>query len=171
MASEPHIDYIIVDGIDTDFVTVKSSKSGFYDDYYGAWFSDFYECTIKNSKNQTIHVSFDCFEYDYVKNRRLWNIGLSVYTKRKVGYEFGKQTGKCGIESLVTAKKIIKYFLEHFNELVIGHDVEDIAFVWWDDRRRYNIYKRYLSDLGFTETQIANKHWNSGKCLVKKIEK
>lgn len=167
--SDTVVEHIIVDGIDSDFVTLHKTNSGFYTTDDGYTFPDFYEYTIKNSSNQIIHVSFDVFEYDVMKDRRLWNVGMSVYSKRKVGYEFGKQTGRSGPESLIIAKKILKYHINHFYEITDGGKKEDILFIWGDDKRRFNIYKKYLSELGFTETKMVTKYWNSGKCLMKKI--
>lgn len=165
---------IIVEGITNDFVTLNITYTGFYGEYGGAWFSDCYEFRVKNSKNQTVSVTFDCFEWDSVANRRWWNVILNVYNKRKVGFQPLIQTGKAGIESLILTKKIVKHFIEHFYEYVNGrsYNIDDKIFVWWDDNRRRDIYYRYLADLGFVESNIniSNKHWKSGKCLVKAIE-
>ena len=163
---------IIVEGINDNFVTLNINNSGFYADYGGGWFSDSYEFRVRNSKNQTVSVTFECFEYNEAANRRWWNVILNVYSKRKVGFQSLTQTGKAGIESLVLTKKIVKHFIDHFYDYVSGYyrDIEDRIFVWWDDNRRRNVYNRYLSDLGFVETHIDDKRWKSGKCLIKNIE-
>lgn len=163
---------IIVEGITHDFVTLNKTYTGFYGEYGGAWFSDCYEFRVKNSKNQTVSITFDCFEYDSDLNRRKWNVVLNVFSKRKVGFRPLVQTGKAGLESLVLTKKILKHFIEHFYEYVNGGTckIDDKIFVWWDDNRRRDVYHRYLVDLGFIESNIADKRWKSGKCLVKAIE-
>lgn len=163
---------IIVDGIDHDFVTLLESTTGFYNNYGGAWFSDTYEFRVKNSKNQTISLSFECFDWNAVTSERWWNVVLSINSKRNKGFQQLKQTGKAGLESLVLTKKLLKHFINNFYHYVPGkyYNIDDRIFVWWDDSRRRDVYKKYLADIGFVETYIASKDWKSGKCLMRCID-
>ena len=69
-----------------------------------------------------------------------------------------KGTGKCGLEGLFWAKRMIKEFEifikeKHPNELV---KIE----VFWADQRRFRVYKRGLPDYAYNQSR---------KCLYKKL--
>ena len=161
---------IIVEGIYNDFVTLTKKYTGeLSEDTYS--FFDLYEFKLRNSKNQTIIVTFECFYYDNLSKKRWWNIALNIVSKRKSGFQCLKQTGTAGIESLINSKKIIKHFINNFYKYVIDSSVEDRLFIWWDDSRRRDVYLKYLSDIGFVETSVNAKDWKSGKCISNLIKK
>lgn len=128
---------------------------------------DEYRYRVKNSKNQTVELSVYPFYEDREKNNYFYTITLSVNKKGK-GYEFGKETGKTGIESLLIAKKILKYHIDKFIDFTLRSG-NYYFVIWWDDNRRRDVYYRGLKDLGFIYGHYGTKGWNSGKCLVKQI--
>lgn len=65
-----------------------------------------YRYRVKNSKNQTVELTIWTYYHDTENNSDYLSVTLSVNKKSK-GYEYGKETGKTGIESLLIAKKIL----------------------------------------------------------------
>lgn len=130
---------------------------------------DEYRYRVKNSKNQTVELTIWTYYHDIENNSDYLSITLSVNKKSK-GYEYGKETGKTGIESLLIAKKILQYHID--NIILTSHRFSNWNYyiiIWWDDNKRRDVYYRGLKDLGFNFGQWSAKGWNSGKCLFKKI--
>lgn len=125
---------------------------------------------VKNSMNQTVEVNIWSYYSDYDNYIEYEAISLSVNKKSK-GYEFGKITGKSGIESLLLAKEILKYYINHF---ILSRNRKNWTYylaIWWDDNRRRDVYYRGLKDLEFNFFQRGMKNYNSGKCLVRKFDR
>lgn len=130
-----------------------------------------YRYRVKNQKNQTVEMIISLYHKDEDKKTKYYAITLSVNKKGK-GYEYGKQTGKSGIESLLIAKEILKYHIKnHLINFYSSKYWDHYIIIWWDDNRRRDIYYRGLKDLGFEFDYFSSKNWRSEKCLVKKIEK
>lgn len=121
--------------------------------------SAYYRYNEKLSNGQTISMTFQVYG-DCI------NVYLDIYTKRK---KIAKAmvnkyiTGKCGLESLYTAKIILELFISEVKSRSLMDDIKSII-VSASDKRRGAIYKRYLKDLGFQSR-------NDGSCdyLVLKI--
>ena len=106
--------------------------------------------TYKNSKNQTVKISFD-ETLKYRKDSEIlydyW-VMLTVKTKRTITWDsmFRQQTGnKTGFENLLIAKNAVKQFIEMYKEKKLNFRLS----VHWDDNRRRNVYERGLKSLGF----------------------
>lgn len=127
-----------------------------------------YKYRVKNSKGQIVELEIWVYYSDKEKLSDYLSVTLSVNKKRK-GYEYGKETGKTGIESLLIAKKILQYHIDKVLKRQRFHKWTYYIIIWWDDSRRRDVYYRGLKDLGFEFSQYGNKEWNSGKCLVLKI--
>ena len=129
-----------------------------------------YQYRVVNSAGQTVELVTGVFYKDEYAHKQYWAVTLSVNKKSK-GYEFGKNTGKSGIESLLIAKKIFQY---HIDKHIISwptNTFENIMIIWWDDAQRRNVYERGLRDMGFQFGQFAWKQgYNTGKCLYKKYQ-
>ena len=122
----------------------------------------------KNSKGQIVELEIWVYYSDREQLTEYLSVTLSVNKKRK-GYEYGKETGKAGIESLLIAKKILQYHIDKILKRQRFHKWTYYIIIWWDDSRRRDVYYRGLKDIGFEFSQYGNKEWNSGKCLVLKI--
>lgn len=111
----------------------------------------------KNSSGQKIHLSFAKYVngLDVVWYPFLW------FGKRKLGYQYLKQTGKDGLKSLFWAKQQMKTFIDELNPRY-NHTI----VVQWDDNRRRDVYIRGLKELGFYMS-IMNKK----KSLLLKVNK
>lgn len=129
---------------------------------------DDYKYRVKNSKGQIVELEIWVYYSDREQLTEYLSVTLSVNKKRK-GYEYGKETGKAGIESLLIAKKILQYHIDKVLKRQRVYKWTYYIIIWWDDSRRRNVYYRGLKDLGFEFSQYGNKEWNSGKCLVKKL--
>jgi len=129
---------------------------------------DDYKYRVKNSKGQIVELEIWVYYSDREQLTEYLSVTLSVNKKRK-GYEYGKETGKAGIESLLIAKKILQYHIDKILKRQRFHKWTYYIIIWWDDSRRRDVYYRGLKDLGFEFSQYGNKEWNSGKCLVLKI--
>jgi len=127
-----------------------------------------YKYRVKNSKGQIVELEIWVYYSDREQLTEYLSVTLSVNKKRK-GYEYGKETGKAGIESLLIAKKILKYHIDKVLKRQRFYKWTYYIIIWWDDSRRRDVYYRGLKDLGFEFSQYRNKEWNSGKCLVKKL--
>lgn len=95
----------------------------------------------KNIAGQIIHLNIFLCDYRY-----FWVI-FYITTKRRNGFQEGKQTGKDGIKSLIWAKNCVLHFIETKRRLHHGKKL----FIQGADKRRYSVYKRSLEPLGFTE--------------------
>lgn len=127
-----------------------------------------YKYRVKNSKGQIVELEIWVYYSDREQLTEYLSVTLSVNKKRK-GYEYGKETGKAGIESLLIAKKILQYHIDKVLKIQRVYKCTYYIIIWWDDSRRRDVYYRGLKDLGFEFSQYGNKEWNSGKCLVLKI--
>ena len=119
-----------------------------------------YTYRTRNSANQYIDIEFYRYKASIFSKEFYWSIRLYV-NKRSKGYEYKKQTGKAGIESLLVAKEILKYHINLIKE--VYYDYDNTIYIWADDIRRFNAYKRGLIDLEFVEGNYK------GRCLYKKI--
>ena len=119
-----------------------------------------YTYRTRNSANQYIDIEFYRYKPNIFSKEFYWFIQLYV-NKRSKGYEYKKQTGKTGIESLLVAKEILKYHINLIKE--VYYDYDNTIYIWADDIRRFSAYKRGLIDLEFVEGNYK------GRCLYKKI--
>lgn len=108
----------------------------------------------KNEAGQTMTLELykygterKCDYYDY-------HVRFFVTTKRKHGYQYLKQTGKCGLECLMFAKRCLIDFIEYMQE----YKYEGRILIGGDDKRRYEIYKRSLIPIGFKEKYSINPY-------------
>jgi hypothetical protein len=83
-----------------------------------------------------------------------WNVVFWI-GKRKRGYEFGNQTGKDGLKSLLWAKSCIIDFMANLQKNGLKHHI----IISWDNNRRKKAYIRGLSDLGFRLDRIEQRIW------------
>jgi hypothetical protein len=121
---------------------------------------DDYKYRVKNSKGQIVELEIWVYYSDREQLTEYLSVTLSVNKKRK-GYEYGKETGKAGIESLLIAKKILQYHIDKVLKRQRVYKWTYYIIIWWDDSRRRDIYYRGLKDLGFEFSQYGNKEWNS----------
>lgn len=128
---------------------------------------DSYTYRVTNSAGQTVELSFSNIYQDRLNMIKCWSVMLYV-NKKSRGYEFGKSTGKAGMESLLIAKEILRYHIDYVREL--NSFWNNYIYIWADDNRRMRVYERGLKDLRFV---IANESWGKGhklgKCLKKII--
>ena len=124
--------------------------------------------TTKLSNNQTISIFFLKEE---LKRGLEYHVVLAISNKKKYikQWIFGerdilsdRQTGKCGLEGLLWAKKQIIEFEKFLLEDKYSKDIT-ICVNWLDNRRR-KVYEYGLNKLGYS----INYRYNS-KCLSKKI--
>lgn len=129
---------------------------------------DYIRYRVTNSASQTVELVFCSFYQDVANHRKFWTIQLYVNKKSK-GYEFGKTTGKTGLESLLIAKECLKQFIGCLNRQSLWNDH---LYVWGDDAKRIKAYERGLKDMGFVLTnETWGKKYRSGKCLLKIINR
>ena len=107
--------------------------------------------TAKNCCNQLL--TFEIRPFGLCKYR--WYAVFWITTKRNQGYQQGLQTGKDGVKSLVWAKTCLLNWIEKAKAL--KHDTPEYRlYIWSDDSRRFNVYKRYLIPLGFQVEQTSD---------------
>ena len=126
-----------------------------------------YRCS--NSSNQIIDLSL-FLNNDKINKKELWSVRLFVNSKKSKGYEYLKQTGKAGIESLIIAKSLLKY---HIDNIIVSKSktTDQIVLIWADDSRRFKAYEWGLKDIGFKQGYFTVFNMNSGKCLYKAFKK
>ena len=122
----------------------------------------------KLSNNQTISIFF---LHEYKLGKIDYAVVLAISNKKKHINEWltGKrdvlsdqETGKCGIEGLLWAKRKLIEFEEH-----ISWRSEQITInIDWTDNRRKRVYERGLLTLGYTSGFRLGR-----KCLFKKLKK
>lgn len=126
-----------------------------------------YYKTHKLSNNQTIGIYL--FRQENISNNEYYVLVL-LANKKKYIKEFineqrdilsDKETGKCGLEGLLWAKRQLIEF-EESRYCKNG----DIISIGWTDNRRRDIYKYGLKKYGYI---IGNRYGR--KCLYKKIVK
>ena len=105
----------------------------------------------KNEHGQIITLTLENEEYD---NLVYWNVVLWV-GKKKRGYQFGVQTGRDGLKSLLWAKRCLIDFMDRLER----HGKNHHLIINWDDNRRKKTYMRGLSDLGFRLNRIEQRIW------------
>lgn len=129
---------------------------------------DEYKYRVTNSAGQTVELCISDFYTDQVEKRKFWTVLLYV-NKKSRGYEFGKSTGKAGMESLLIAKEMLKYHIEYIRSCYKFY-YKTYIYIWGDDKKRMNVYQRGLRDLGFVLTnETWGKKYKSGKCLLRII--
>lgn len=99
---------------------------------------------IYKAKNITGQIL--CFEVYKTPEGYFW-VSFYITTKRRDGYQEGKQTGRDGLKSLFWAKKCLLHFLETKRSYYKGKKL----LVQGADKRRFIAYKRSLIPLGFKE--------------------
>lgn len=123
--------------------------------------------THKLQNNQTVFICFSRFEFSKCNE---YTIFLAIANKKKHIRQFvlgekdilsDKETGRCGLEGLLWAKKQIIEF-EKSDYCKDG----DVISITWTDNRRRNIYEHGLRKIGF-----IMGYRDSRKCLYKKIHK
>ena len=122
-----------------------------------------YKYRTRNSANQYIEMQLCRFKHKNFSNEYAWSVLLYVNKKSK-GYEYRKQTGKSGIESLLVAKEILKYHIDCCIEWFSWHKNDHTIYIWADDNKRFKVYARGLKDIGFIEGKFYGQ-----KCLYKKL--
>lgn len=95
----------------------------------------------KNESGQILDLTFYLNRYS---DTDVWYIVFWI-GKRKKGMQFNIQTGKDGIKSLLWAKECIRDFILNVDK----HKKTRLALGWTDKRRR-EIYKWGLMNLGFS---------------------
>ncbi len=119
----------------------------------------------KLSNGQTMHMEFSL--YDDTADTRQWNIGLSVFSKRKhssLNEDSKFITGKNPFESFGSALAAFK-MLEH--EVLDRYPhIENIIFCTWVDKRRRDAYFKVLHRIGYDYGVI-----NGFKCIMKHYPK
>lgn len=93
----------------------------------------------KNSYNQLLTLEI------FQSEDNNWNVCFFITSKRKKGYQKLQQTGKDGLSSLIWAKNCVIDWIFEMKRL---HKKLKL-YVYADDKRRRNVYKRYLLPLGF----------------------
>jgi len=135
-----------------------------YEGYYGSF--GYYK-THKLTNGQTIIICFNKFE---LSKSNEYSIYLAIANKKKHLRQLilgekdiltDHETGKCGLEGLLWAKKQIVEF-EKFIYCKNG----DYISVYWTDNRRRDVYEYGLRKLGFVVGYRDGR-----KCLSKKIVK
>lgn len=126
-----------------------------------------YRYRIKNSAGQVVEMDFYMTKEsdDY---HHFWIFTLSV-NKKSRGYEYGKETGKAGIESLILAKDIVKWVINH--RIVNSDKPKTKILIFADDNRRFNAYEYGLSDMGFKKGNFTYSGYRTGNCLVLDFKK
>lgn len=110
-------------------------------------YEDSYTYKSKNEKGQIIVCE------GYKTTEGYINFSFYISTKRKDGYQEGKETGKDGVKSLLWAKKCLLDFIEFSKRKYKGL----ILIVQSDDKRRKLVYERSLIPLGFKITKDKYK--------------
>ena len=104
-----------------------------------------------NSAKQTIELSI--WEYKH-KFTTYYGVTLWINFKKSKGFVSDVQTGKCGIESLILGKKLLKEMI---------HDNPDKKYIIWaSDNKRFKVYEYGLKELGFKRSFVDGQ-----KCLIK----
>jgi len=121
----------------------------------------------KLSNGQTIAIYL--FKYE-CKSYNEYSVFVAIANKKKHIKQLineqrdilsNKETGRCGLEGLLWAKKQL---LDFENSEFCKND--DVIVIQWTDNRRRNVYEYGLKKYGYT---ISNRY--SHKCLSKKIIK
>ena len=105
----------------------------------------------KNQHGQAITLKLVNEEYD---NLVYWSVVFWV-GKKKRGYEYGVQTGRDGLKSLLWAKSCLLDFISRLEH----HGKHHHLIISWDNNRRKKAYMRGLNDLGFRLNRIEQKIW------------
>lgn len=102
----------------------------------------------KLNNNQTVWVWF--WECKDRHNKVYYSMGAEIYSKKK---NIDKNlcnatiTGKCGLSGLYLIKIVLELFIE-FIENKKNSNITHLL-IEWTDRKRENVYKKYLSKMGF----------------------
>jgi hypothetical protein len=116
------------------------------------------ECHTNRTENTVVYKSKNSSGQILMLTLYLWNhVDIDEYYiefwigKRKKGFQHGFQTGKDGIKSLLWAKDCIKDFISKPKNKRIR------IMTGWTDKRRRDIYKWGLKDLGFSIGKYHNQ--------------
>lgn len=101
-----------------------------------------YVYKAKNSCNQLLTLEI------FQSKDNNWNVCFFITSKRKKGYQKLQQTGKDGLSSLIWAKNCVIDWISKMKEFPLRTKKIKLC-VYADDKRRRDIYKRYLLPLGF----------------------
>jgi hypothetical protein len=101
------------------------------------------ETVIYKTKNESGQILDLTFYLNKYSDTDVWWIVFWM-GKRKKGFQYNTQTGKDGLKSLLWAKECIKDFILNSDK----HKKTRLALGWTDKRRR-EIYKWGLKDIGF----------------------
>lgn len=108
---------------------------------------------IQKISNQTIDLSFTCWDRPQINEITKWNVSVVVYNKRKhINRNFSevRNTGSNGLEFLFFAKQAIKEFEAYIVERYpLDEGYKNIIVIGWADIRRRNVYARGLRSLGY----------------------
>lgn len=127
-----------------------------------------YYNTYKMTNGQTASIFF--LEYD-LKRGVEYSVVFAISTKKKHIREWligerdiltNENTGKCGVEGLLWAKKQITSFEEFIKKRSFYKEIT--ICIYWSDSRRRNVYTRTLGKIGY---EVNYRH--SSKCLSKKV--
>lgn len=125
--------------------------------------NEFYNAFVyrtKNDYNQQLRL--DIYETIYSpKDKIHYSIIFYICNKRKNGFQSLKQVGKDGIKSLIWAKQCIINFIEHIKTKPNMHG---LITVYWDDKKRKDVYVYGLGKIGFVLNKINNQ-----ECLIYKF--
>lgn len=143
-------------------------KKDFMSEFFLVDTDDVYCWRIKGLINNSMY-QMDFHTY-YLNNSLRIYVALSSGKKRKeLDYSGLYKTNNSdgGLKTLVWCKNQIKKFIEEHKSLVrYYNDMESIyIIVGWDDKKRREIYKAKLKDLGFYMT-----HDLGSKCLKLKVK-
>lgn len=114
-----------------------------------------------NGSGQAMILELARYTNEY-NNVKYWYIAFHVSNKRKHKFKYKEQTGTDGIKSLLWAKDCLKDFIEN----QIDKRFDNHLIIYWDDKRRKEVYKRALTELGFFITKDYGKD-----CLLLKVKK
>jgi hypothetical protein len=125
----------------------------------------------KLSNNQTINIYFLRFE-NYKSNE--YSVVLAISNKRKHIKQWlleerdaltNKETGNCGLEGLIWAKRQIKYFERFLYKRIGYYENNGVTIsVYWSDSKRRIVYEYALGKLGF---KLGMRYQKT--CLYKQI--
>ena len=107
-----------------------------------------YEYKARNDCNQIMRFCV------YWTTDKMFLVTFYITTKRKDGYQHGKETGKDGIKPLIWAKDCLIDFLKYAKKQYRHKQLR----IYADDKQRYRIYAHYLIPLGFKEVRDKNKY-------------
>jgi hypothetical protein len=134
---------------------------------FGYEYDSGYYNTKKLSNGQTATILF--FK-DNLKRDIEYSVAFVIANKKKHIKQWlleekdvlsDKETGNCGLEGLIWAKKQLFEFEEFIKE---RYNEKTFICIYWTDNRRRNVYEKVLKKIGY---EMNYRH--SRKCLSKLI--